>query len=121
MPVITLSEPFTHATLPGVRIFSLSGSLSKGHEQEILVCAEPNTEIELHTHSVDAHMIITGGAAVVLSGDPETHGAHVTPGSCVFFEKHVPHGFKVSDQGLTFISKNGGIVGNNGKWDIDYQ
>ena len=89
--------------------------------EELLVEVEPNGEVPLHTHSVDATMIILDGAAKVLSEDHDLNGRQVSRGDVVFFEKDRMHGFKASDSGLLFLSRNGGIIGNaGGPWDISF-
>lgn len=92
--------------------------LAENNSPEIsLVEMEPESEIEPHTHKVDARMFILQGTAVVLSDD-ENNGREVKKGDCVFFQKLIPHGFKAGKEGMSFLSINDGIRQSNG--DIDF-
>jgi quercetin dioxygenase-like cupin family protein len=121
MPGIARIERVSHEGLPGVGAYVLQAHGDSAHMEELLVEVEPNGEVPLHTHSVDATMIILNGAAKVLSEDHELAGRQVSRGDVVFFEKNRMHGFKASDSGLLFLSRNGGIVGKAGRpWDISF-
>lgn len=111
-------EALSHFVLPDVKVFPLSESAMRGKPQEVLVYMAPEAIIPLHTHETDAQMIIVAGAGTVLSEDPVVNGTQVERGSCVFFEKLKPHGFKAGQTGLTFLSRNGGIVDAINEWDI---
>ena len=110
-----------HDKMDDVRVFSISRELKRGVVQEVLVEVSPFGKIPLHTHTVDAEMIIVSGRGYVLSGDKSLDGVPVQVGEVVFFEKEIPHGFQASREGLTFISRNGGIVAESSQsWDIDF-
>jgi quercetin dioxygenase-like cupin family protein len=107
----------THPSLPGVRIFPVTDQLEAGSAQSVLVEVTPRGSIPLHSHSVDAEMIIVGGSGWVCSNDA-TDGRHVKPGYRVFYEADKPHGFIAGPEGLSFISINGGIVDEHPeRWD----
>jgi len=118
MPSVSKLNPITNPSLPGVRIFPMSGAPKKGVAQSVLVEVEPRGSVPLHSHTVDAEMIIVAGNGWVCSTDA-TNGRHVSPGYRVFYEKDKPHGFRAGDAGLSFISINGGIVDENGHWDLE--
>lgn len=121
MPGIARIERISHEGLPGVGAYVLQAHGGPARLEELLVEVEPNGEVPLHTHSVDATMIILDGAAKVLSEDHDLNGRQVSRGDVVFFEKDRMHGFKASDSGLLFLSRNGGIIGNaGGPWDISF-
>lgn len=121
MPGITRMEKVGHDKLPGVAVYMIEPDTTGPVTQEILVEVEPNGDIPLHTHTVDATMIILDGAATVLSEDGGLRGQSVSRGDVVCFEKNKRHGFKASGTGLLFLSRNGGIVGEPGRaWDIDF-
>jgi quercetin dioxygenase-like cupin family protein len=110
-----------HSGLPGVSVLPLSGRARAGQPQEVLVVVEPNARIPLHRHTTHATMVIVAGSAEVLSESRELDGVPVERGSVVEFEADVAHGFQASACGLTFISKNGGIVDADEKhWDIAF-
>ena len=118
MPSVTKLQSLTHPSLPNVRIFPISGTLKAGAEQAVLVEVEPRGSIPLHSHTVDAEMVIVGGSGWVCSTDA-TNGRHVSPGYRVFYEKDKPHGFRAGNDGLSFVSINGGIVDEvPDKWDF---
>lgn len=120
--VTQLSAVQEHEGLVGVRIFPLTDGAQKGVPQEVLVDVSPGGLIPLHSHEVDATMIIVGGAGTVLSDDPQINGRSVEKCDVVFFEKRVMHGFRASDRGLLFISRNGGIVDEKPEqWDITFK
>ncbi|MEK7068899.1 MAG: hypothetical protein AAB947_00790 [Patescibacteria group bacterium] len=83
---------------------------------------EPGAVIPLHTHNVDARMMIASGSGEVLSDDPATNGRKVGPGDCVFFERLGKHGFRALRIGMSFFSENGGIVDeeDDNNWDIEW-
>ena len=121
MAGITRIEKIGHEQLPGVAVYMLERQNAAPPTQEVLVEVGRDGHIPLHSHTVDATMIILDGAATVLSEDLELNGRRVSRGDVVFFEKDRKHGFKASDTGLLFLSRNGGIVGNHGEaWDIDF-
>jgi quercetin dioxygenase-like cupin family protein len=121
MPGIARIEKVSHEGLPGVGAYVLQAHGEPAHLEELLVEVEPNGEVPLHTHSVDATMIILDGTAKVLSEDHELNGKQVSRGDVVFFEKERMHGFKAAASGLLFLSRNGGIVGTPGApWDISF-
>jgi quercetin dioxygenase-like cupin family protein len=102
-----------------VRIFPVSGPPKAGAEQTVLVEVEPRGSIPLHSHTVDAEMIIVAGNGWVCATDA-TNGRHVSPGYRVFYEADKPHGFRAGDDGLSFISVNGGIVDELAdRWDFE--
>ena len=118
MPSICPLAWMSHPKLPGVEICNLGEALRAGLPQRVLVRLEPRAEIPLHTHTVDAKMLIVAGDGFVLSRDA-TNGRAVTQGDGVFFERNAPHGFRAGDAGLTFITDNGGIVDERSDdWDI---
>ena len=118
MPQVSQLKVLTSPSLPGVRIFAISGAPKAGVAQSVLVEVEPDGSIPLHSHTVDAEMIIVGGSGWVCSTDA-TNGRHVSPGFRVFYEKERPHGFRAGKEGLSFISNNGGIVDEDPKkWDF---
>lgn len=117
--IISSLNALSHESLPGVLVFPLDGTTPKRDQhQSVLVQAGPGAVIPLHTHDTDAEMIIVSGSGQVLSEDPDAHGREVAPGHCVFFEARKPHGFQAGAGGLSFISKNGGIVDGDGDWDL---
>jgi quercetin dioxygenase-like cupin family protein len=119
MPSVSRMPPVTHPSLPGVRIFSTGEPLLAGSPQTVLVEVEPNGSIPLHTHDVDAVMLIVAGSGWVCSTDG-TNGHSVNPGVRVFYEAERPHGFRAGQEGLSFISINGGIVDKHAeRWDMD--
>lgn len=125
MDTITSMKKFAHPDMPGVSIFARE-NVQAGQSQEVIVKVEPNEIIPLHKHSVDAHMIIVSGEAEVLfdekqlsKHDLSMNKKYVSTGDIVYFQENISHGFKASDKGLAFISKNGGIVDMNpDKWDM---
>jgi quercetin dioxygenase-like cupin family protein len=109
-----------HSNLKDVSIRPMWYEAKAGFLQEVLVVAEAGAIIPLHTHKVDARMFIVAGSGYVLSVD-ENNGTPVSVGMEVFFEKDKAHGFRAGTNGLTFVSRNGGIVDNNEKsWDISF-
>ena len=121
MREISHNQPLTHPGLPGVTIFPFTKDLHRGAQQEVLVEMSPGCEIPLHSHAVDATMLIVDGEARLLSSDPHLHGQLVHRGDVVFFERDVNHGFVASDRGMAFVSNNGGIVvHDSGAWDIAF-
>ena len=120
MPSICSLEWTSHPKLPGVGICSLGEALRAGLPQRVLVKVDPRAEIPLHTHTVDAKMLIVAGDGFVLSRDV-TNGRAIAQGDCVFFERNAPHGFRAGGAGLTFITENGGIVDDHAEnWDINF-
>jgi len=114
-------QTIRHDQLPGVLVYPLTANPRAGEPQEVLVQVEPDREIPLHKHSVDAMMYIVGGSGTVLADDPEIRGRAVSRGDVVFFEKEASHGFHAGQDGLVFVSKNGGIVApENSAWDIQF-
>ena len=121
MSRISHNEPLTHPRLPGVTVFPFAKDLQRGAKQEVLIEMAPGSEIPLHSHAVDATMLIVDGEARVLSSDPDLHGQLVHRGDVVFFERDVNHGFVASEGGMAFVSNNGGIVvRDSGAWDIAF-
>jgi len=121
MAGIARIEKVSHEGLPGVGAYVLRAQGEPAHLEELLVEVEPYGEVPLHTHGVDATMIILDGTAKVLSEDHELNGKQVSRGDVVFFEKERKHGFKAAGSGLLFLSRNGGIVGGAGRgWDIAF-
>lgn len=119
MSAISRGEGLNHPRLPGVTVYPFSDALSRGTPQEVLVEITANVSIPLHSHTVDARMMIVNGEARVLSSDPNLHGQIVRPGDVVFFERDVDHGFAALDHGMAFVSRNGGIVApDHDAWDI---
>jgi quercetin dioxygenase-like cupin family protein len=120
MASIQSLQTLRHPELPGVLISPL-GSVGAGEEQEVLVQIEAFGVIPMHCHSVDATMVIVAGSGEVLSEDLGLHLQRVRPGAVVFFERTILHGFRAGQEGLGFISKNGGIVDTDeAAWDIDF-
>ncbi|MBM3261150.1 hypothetical protein FJY93_01890 [Candidatus Kaiserbacteria bacterium] len=117
--MITHANPVVHPRMPGVTVFPMSGQARRGEHQQVLVCVEPHGVIPPHTHDVDATMRIAAGSGRVLCEGSE-HGTEVGPGSCVFFAALGLHGFEAGPEGLIFLSENGGIVGEDGTWDIQF-
>jgi quercetin dioxygenase-like cupin family protein len=110
-----------HEKLPNVTVYSWGEAPQVGVEQEVLVEIASGAAIPLHRHSVDARMTIVAGEGVVLSEDRSLQGRKVKKGDVVFFEADIAHGFEASTSGLTFVSKNGGIVDINAiQWDIAF-
>lgn len=118
--MITRVEALHHPDLEGVSVYPMSGSPKRGKCQEVLVCVGADGNIPLHTHKTDAEMLIVGGSGQVLSEDPASNGKEVARGSCVFFQARKAHGFKAGPDGLTFLSRNGGIVDERSDWDIAF-
>lgn len=109
-----------HPSLPGVRITPLgSQRLQRGIPQSVLVRVDPGAEIPLHAHKVDAHMDIVTGTATILSNDDDS-GKQVEDGHHWLFEAGGMHGFRAGPGGLVFVSTNGGIVDEDGEWDIEF-
>jgi quercetin dioxygenase-like cupin family protein len=108
--------------LRGVVVYQFGNDeLKRGVPQEVLVDVAPNREIPLHAHAVDAEMFIVGGSGTVLSADAALDGRHVTKGMVVIFEKEILHGFRAGADGLTFVSRNGGIVAETAEnWDLTF-
>lgn len=120
MPHINNSTQLRNDKFSGVTIYTLSARPKAGVPQEVLVEVAPNQSIPLHTHSVDARMIIVAGAGTVLSHDA-SNGQPVKVGDVVFFEADAPHGFAASETGLAFLSQNGGIVDTvTDAWDVKF-
>jgi quercetin dioxygenase-like cupin family protein len=121
MSTIVHSKPISHGSLLGVTVYPFSARLERSVPQDVLVAVEPGATIPLHSHSVDASMLIVDGEGLVLSSDPALHGQVVRRGDLVYFERNVDHGFKAADVGLTFLSRNGGIVTRDeAGWDISF-
>jgi quercetin dioxygenase-like cupin family protein len=106
--------------LDGTEVYKMCPSARAGQPQEVLVVCAPKAVIKPHSHAVDAEMFIVAGKARVLSGDPSLHGHLVCPGDIVFFERNVMHGFEALEEGLTFVSRNGGIADDDGTWDMRF-
>jgi len=121
MPSVNVTNVIAHPSLSGVTVFPMNGEkASVGVNQRVLVVVEPNVEIPLHSHSVNAHMFVVSGSAKVLSEDA-TNGELVKTGAIVFFESDSMHGFKAGNEGLKFISTNEGIVDAEAQnWDIKF-
>ncbi len=121
MPSVVTTEFYKHPKLDGVKIFPLDGKASRrGENQRVLVTLEPNVEIPLHSHSVNAEMFIVSGSGKVLSDD-NTNGTTVKTGAMVYFEADNRHGFRAERDGMSFISSNGGIVDFAPQhWDITF-
>lgn len=121
MPTVTAILPLSHSGLPGVQVFPMTGRPEAGIAQRVLVRVDPHASIPLHTHGVDATMHIVEGGGELLSDDA-LNGRAVTVGDCVFFERNGAHGFRAGDQGLIFVSENGGIVDadRSEEWDIRF-
>ena len=113
------SKEIEHSELKGTTVREMWGGPIVGKPQDVLVTCEPHTEIPLHTHTVRARMYGVSGTATVLSADTSINGKKVGPGDEIFFEASIPHGFKAGPEGYIFVSKNEGIVGNQG-WDINF-
>ncbi|MBT6761849.1 hypothetical protein HOA92_02315 [archaeon] len=115
-------ETITHQGLAGVVIRPMQSYDPKVEiGQDILVTVEANGIIPLHTHQCEARMYIVAGNAEVLSTDSKLHGKYVDPGVEVYFEANVAHGFAAGKNGLTFVSRNGGIVDKvQENWDIKF-
>jgi quercetin dioxygenase-like cupin family protein len=121
MPSVYRMEWMHNPALPGVAICRLSDHVRVGSPQRVLVRVEPQGQIPLHTHSVDAKMTILAGDGWIVSRDA-TDGRAVSPGVCVFYERDAPHGFRAGDAGLTFMSENGGIVDDDPEsWDMEFR
>ena len=120
MPSISRAEAISNPDLTGVTIFPMSGPARRGEPQDVLVCVEPGATIPLHTHEVDARMLVVAGSAEILSDNPSSNGTMVGVGTSIFWEAFGPHGFLAGPKGLTFLSHNGGIVDENGNWDIAF-
>jgi quercetin dioxygenase-like cupin family protein len=121
MPAIEHLSSFQHDGLPGVRVFPVTASLAAGHPQEVLVEVDGDGTIPLHTHSVDAKMVIVAGSGCVLSAQSQLNGVPVRRGDVVRFEKDIAHGFEAGPDGLVFLSVNGGIVDSRSEnWDIRF-
>jgi len=119
MPSVSTISSVVNPSLPGVRIIPVSGPLKAGAPQTVLVEVEPDGSVPLHSHTVDAEMIIVAGSGWVCSTDL-TNGRYVSPGYLVFFEADKPHGFLAGSEGLSFISVNGGIVDEDtDHWDFE--
>lgn len=121
MDVVTRVSPVKRDDLESVDVYPMDEDVAAGEPQEVFVDAEAGARIPLHRHGVDATMFIVGGRATLLSEKEEANGRTVTKGDKVFFERNVGHGFDVSEEGLAFISRNGGIVDTNpDSWDIEF-
>lgn len=114
-------EVLKYEGLRGTEVFKMCAQLKAGTPQEVLVVCEPGAIIEEHTHAVDAEMFIVAGRGRVRSADRILNGKIVGPGDIVFFEKNVSHGFDALESGLSFVSRNGGIVDQHGTWDIRFK
>lgn len=109
-----------HPRLPGVQVFPLGDSqMATGERQNVLVVMEPGAKIPLHAHTCGAIMDPVAGSAVVLSDD-EDNGVEVALGQRVHFMAGGLHGFQAGEGGFSFVSTNGGIVDQNGDWDITF-
>ena len=119
MPTVSTIAPLTHPSLPGIKIFPMNGELRAGIPQTVLVQIEPEGRIPLHSHTVDAEMVIVAGGGWVCSVD-DINDRPVLPGCRVFFEADKLHGFYAGNEGLSFVSANGGIVDEQPEeWDYD--
>lgn len=110
-----------HEQLVGTAVYRMDSTAKAGVPQEVLVVCEPRAVIPPHTHNVDAEMFVVAGSAKVISSDDAINGRIVQRGDIVFFERHVTHGFEALDAGLIFVSRNGGIVDEDGDWDIEFE
>jgi len=119
MPSVSTLSSVRHPSLPAVTIFPVSGPLQAGSPQTVLVQVDPLGLVPLHSHTVDAEMYIVAGKGWVCSTDA-TDGRAVAPGCRVFFEADQLHGFRAGQEGLSFISVNGGIVDEHADhWDYE--
>ena len=119
---LTSVAPLVHSRLMGTRVYPLDPDLKAGTPQEVLVDLPPGAELPMHKHGVDAAMFIVGGSGVVLSDDREIDGRSVSIGDVIRFEREIMHGFRASDAGLTFLSRNGGIVADEqSQWEITFR
>lgn len=120
MPTITKSVPLKEQRISGVTVLPFGGVPITGEPQKVLVSVSANGQIPLHTHSVDAEMLIVFGEGVVLAVD-STNGTVVRAGDRVFFERDMLHGFQAGPDGLGFVSVNGGVVDSVAdRWDINF-
>lgn len=117
--MISRLAPITHPSLPGIHLFPMGARPVRGEPQMILVQMDGGSQIPLHTHTVSARMMIVAGSAIVRSSDLNIDGIKVDAGSVVDFHASIAHGFDADDEGMTFISENGGILGE-GDWDIAF-
>ncbi len=117
--VVRSTGKLSHPSLPGVLITKIGAEAAvRGKSQKELVEIEPNGLIPLHTHTVDAMMIIVAGNGWTCCTDG-TDGTPVSSGDCIFFEAEQLHGFRAGEEGLSFMTVNGGIVDENpANWDI---
>lgn len=128
MNIVSDMQSFSHPALPDVTIYAWE-DVRNGQPQEILVDVAPGGTVPMHTHTVDAKMIIVAGEADVLF-DPRELDANgqvlnretVHQGDIVYFHAGMQHGFRASSQGLKFISVNGGIIDKEpNTWDISVE
>lgn len=117
---ISKLKVLSHKRLPDVSVIPIDGDAQVGKQQSVLVTVVPGGTIPLHHHDTDAKMIIASGSGTVLSADKQIDGTEVGPGHCVFFEAFKAHGFKAGENGLGFVSINGGIVDKDGNWDMQF-
>ena len=118
--MITQTTALAHPELPGVQIFPFEDAPKRGLPQSVLVVMEPGATIPPHTHMVEAVMHPVAGSATVLAAEDDSdNGRVVCAGFCVRFAALGLHGFQAGDEGFSFVSVNGGIVDNDGDWDID--
>lgn len=118
--MITKLKTTIHHALSGITVIPFTNAPARGTPQSVLVQMKPNTEIPLHTHTVDAKMYCVAGSATVLSSDSKDNGRKVQPGHLVEFNSNIAHGFLAGPQGFAFVSDNGGIVDVSGKWDMAF-
>ncbi|SEN38290.1 cupin domain-containing protein [Nitrosomonas marina] len=123
--IVTTMKNHSHPNMPNVNIYAWS-NVASGNPQEVIVKVAPNTIVPLHAHSVDAQMVIIDGSAEVLYDQKQLYEANlnlnkknVKAGDIVYFKAKLAHGFRAFENGLTFLSINGGIVDKNTlKWDL---
>jgi len=126
MSIVSEMQRFKHPTLPDVTVYAWE-DIRSNVPQEILVHVAPSGKVPVHTHAVDAKMVIVGGEADVLfDQDQLDHDGQeigrktVRRGDIVDFRSGMTHGFRAHDNGLTFISINGGIVDpDSNEWNMD--
>lgn len=125
--VLESAKSTNYHAMPGVKISSWSKP-SRGEPQKLFIEAEPGSEIPLHTHSVDAEMLVVDGQAELLFDqqqlsdlDIQLDRIQVGAGDRILFKANLSHGFKVGPKGLKFVSINDGIAAPEAdQWDIDF-
>lgn len=125
MNIVSDMQRFTHPAMPDVTIYAWE-DIRSNKPQEILVSVSPYGRVPAHKHSVDAKMIIVAGKADLLFDEVELaskgqvlNKKTVVQGDIVSFESGMTHGFQAHQEGLSFVSINGGIVDSNPfAWDV---